>query len=286
VKGWELGLNWNSNKGAFKYNVGFNLSDNKTKITSMEGTDIAGQGRIATRQGYAMNSLFVYQTAGFFKDQQQINDYYAKYGGRGNLTSLAANSVTARLRPGDLVLVDRNGDNTIDNKDTYDYGDSYPHLLYGVNLGAQWKGFDLSAFFQGVGKQNLLRSGNTRAPFFRNFYNVNTAYIGKTWTPENPNAEYPRMSFDSSKNNWNWQFNDVNVQNLAYVRMKSLILGYTIPQSISSKVKLGKVRTYFSGGDLFEFSTIKDGFDPEFQESADSTYPFLRTVSFGLDVTF
>ncbi|MBC8054931.1 MAG: TonB-dependent receptor [Sphingobacteriaceae bacterium] len=286
TKGWEFALNWRSKVKDFRYNVAFNVGDNSNTVSKMPNTNVPGQGKIEAREGYAYNSLFVYETAGYFKDQAEINAYYAKYGNRGNLTSVSPTHVSARLRPGDLIVVDRNGDNTIDNNDTYDYGNASPHLSFGVNLGAQWKGFDLSAFFQGVGRQNLLRSGNTRAPFFRNFYNVNTSYVGKTWTTENINAEYPRMSFDNAKNNWNWQFNDVNVQKLSYIRMKSLILGYTIPQSITSKIKVGKIRAYFSGGDLFEFTTLKDGFDPEFQESADSTYPFLRTYSFGLDVTF
>ncbi|MDP4208681.1 MAG: TonB-dependent receptor [Bacteroidota bacterium] len=285
--GWEAILNWNDKIGGLKYQVGIQLSNNKNLITSYAGTDVAGSGKISTRENYPMNSLFVYKTAGYFKDQADVDAYYVAYGGKGNLAgNLLASDATARLRPGDLKVVDRNGDGVIDAKDTYYYGDVSPHYTFGINLGLQWKGFDFSTFLQGVGRQYLLRTGNARAPFYRNYLNINTTYIGKTWTTENPNAQYPRESFVANKNNWNWNANDVNVQNLSYVRMKSLILGYSLPKSIISKAKIDKLRVYFSGGDLFEFTTIKDGYDPEFQESSDSNYPFLRTYSFGLDITF
>ena len=205
-------------------------------------------------------------------------------------------AVTVGNVPGveDAVLVDLDGDGLITptgtglkgSGDLYFYGDADPHYNFGVNLGAQWKGFDFSAFIQGVLKWNILRGGNGRAPFFRNYLNVNTTYVGKTWTPTSPDAQYPRLSFDSNINNWNWQFNDVNVQNLRYARLKALVVGYSLPKTVAGRIHAENVRFFFSGNDLFEITSVRDGFDPERGESSDSSYPFFRAWSFGLNLTF
>lgn len=292
TSGWEFSMNWKASAGEVKYNIGFQLSDNQTNLISMQGRDTWGAGKIALRQGYPLNALFVYKTDGYFTNNDDVNAYYAKYGGFDNLSAMTG--ATTRLRPGDLKIVDLDGNNKIsatgDGKpgsgDVYFYGDANPHYTFGINLGLQWKGLDFSSFIQGVGQQNILRSGNARAPFFRNYLNINTTYIDKTWTAENPNAEFPRISFDATRNNWNWQTNDVNIQNLQYARLKALVLGYTLPKHISSKIKSDRIRFYFSGNDLFEITSVKDGFDPERGESSDSTYPFARTWSLGLDISF
>jgi TonB-linked SusC/RagA family outer membrane protein len=293
TKGWELALNWKSKAGAVNYNVGFNLSNSKNEVLEYSGANTWAAGKYTTpRQGYPLNSLYVYKTAGYFQSQKDADAYFASYGASGNAAGY--NGTTNTFHPGDLKVVDLDGDGKITatgtglpgSGDAYFYGDADPHYLFGVNLGAQWNGFDFGAFIQGVAKWNILRGGNARAPFFRNYLNVNTSYIGKTWTPDNPNAEYPRLSFDAGINNWNWQYNDVNVQNLRYARLKSLVFGYTLPKKISSKISSDRIRFYFSGNDLFELTSVKDGFDPERGESADNTYPFFRTWAFGANITF
>ncbi|WP_276485510.1 SusC/RagA family TonB-linked outer membrane protein [Paraflavitalea pollutisoli] len=297
TRGWELTLNWKDKVGNVQYNVGFNIANAKNTIISYAGANTWGEGKWTNpREGYPLNSIYVYQSEGYFKTQEEANDYFKKYGASGRVAtyngSAAGGSNT--LRPGDLKLVDLDGDGLITptgtglkgSGDLYFYGDADPHYNFGVNLGAQWKGFDFSAFIQGVLKWNILRGGNGRAPFFRNYLNVNTTYVGKTWTPTNPDAQYPRLSFDSNINNWNWQFNDVNVQNLRYARLKALVIGYSLPAGMASKISAQHIRFFFSGNDLFEITSVRDGFDPERGESSDSSYPFFRTWSFGLNLTF
>ncbi|HVU56237.1 MAG TPA: SusC/RagA family TonB-linked outer membrane protein [Puia sp.] len=296
TRGWELSLNWKDKVGDVQYNIGFNLFDARNKILSYAGANTWAEGKYTTpREGYPLNSLYVYKTDGYFKTQQEANDYFAKYGSSGRVATYNGGAgATNVLRPGDYKVVDLDGDNKITatgtgakgSGDLYYYGDADPHYSFGLNLGAQWRGFDLGAFIQGVYKWNILRVGNARAPFFRNYLNVNTTYIGKTWTPDNPNSPYPRLSFDNNVNNWNWQFNDKNVQDLRYARLKMLVIGYTLPQSVAARIRAEKVRVYFSGNDLFELTSVKDGFDPERGESADNSYPFFRTWSFGLNLTF
>ncbi|BAV07001.1 TonB-linked outer membrane protein, SusC/RagA family [Filimonas lacunae] len=296
TRGWELTLNWKDKIGAVQYNVGFNLFNAKNTVLSYAGANTWAEGKYTTpREGYPLNSIYVYKTDGYFQTQQQANDYFTKYGASGRVATYNGGAgATNVLRPGDLKVVDLDGDGKITptgtglkgSGDLYYYGDADPHYQFGINLGAQWRGFDFGAFIQGVYKWNILRTGNGRAPFFRNYLNVNTTYIGKTWTPDNPGAQYPRLSFDNNVNNWNWQFNDVNVQNLRYARLKMLVIGYTLPRSVANRIKADKLRVYFSGNDLFELTSVRDGFDPERGESSDNSYPFFRTWAFGLNLTF
>ena len=166
-------------------------------------------------------------------------------------------------------------------------GDGDPHYVFGINLGGSWKGFDVSAMFQGVGKQYIMRTGWMSFPFATIYSNQNPTFLGKTWTTENPNAEYPRLTTQTVRAAWNYGNNDFMLQNSRYMRLKSLIVGYTLPQQWTRKVKLEKVRVYFSGNDLWEMTSIKDGFDPEMGEvSQISGYPFYRTWSFGVNIGF
>lgn len=296
TRGWELTLNWKDKVGRVQYNVGFNIANAKNTVISYAGANTWGEGKWTNpREGFPLNSLYVYQTDGYFKTQEEANAYFAKYGSTGRVAGYNGGAGGSNvLRAGDLKVLDLDGDGIISatgtglkgSGDLHFYGDADPHYSFGVNLGAQWKGFDFSAFIQGVLKWDILRGGNGRAPFYRNYLNVNTTYIGKTWTADNPNAEYPRMSFDNGINNWNWLFNDVNLQSLRYARLKSLVIGYSLPKTLAGSIRAENIRFFFSGNDLFELTSVRDGFDPERGESADNSYPFFRTWAFGLNLTF
>lgn len=110
--------------------------------------------------------------------------------------------------------------------------------------------------------------------------------MGKMWSEENPNAEYAIASRDVAFNRWNYQNKDVSVQNNKYIRLKSLVVGYTLPKAWTSKAGINKLRVYFSGDDLWEWTKVKDGYDPEYGEASNNTFPFSRQLTFGLDLTF
>jgi hypothetical protein len=128
----------------------------------------------------------------------------------------------------------------------------------------EWKGIDVSAFFQGVGNQVVLRQGQIPYLWRTNYVMQNKTYMGKTWTPENTGAEYTIASRDQNFNAWNYQYKDVSLQKNRYIRLKSLVVGYTLPKQWTAKAGLNKVRLYFSGDDLWEWTKVKDGYDPEF----------------------
>ncbi len=290
TKGWEAAINWRDTKGDFTYSVGFNIGDSVNKLTEMSGADSWTAGEVKHREGYPLNSYFLYETDGFFSSQADIDAYYSKYGGSGETPSQS--DATEALRVGDTkkVDVDRNGEINAtggNGGDLYYAGDSDAHYAYGINLGASYKGFDFNAMFQGVLQQNVLRIGYLAYPFYASYTNQTSAFIGKTWTAENPDAAYPRMTANTTRSNWNWRNNDFMLQNNQYLRLKSLVLGYTFNDlSILKSWNLEKLRFYFAGNDLFEFTSIKDGFDPEYGESSNASYPFTRTFTFGVNVTF
>lgn len=292
VKGWEAQIGWRDKVNEFSYNASVLLSDNRSNLKSYQGKDTWNAGTVGQRVGYPLNSLFVYKTDGYFQSQEEVDAYYNKYTATNNGELPVV--LTQRLRPGDLKKVDLDGNGYIsaigdpskgDTGDVMYVGDTAPHYMLGLNLGASWKGFDFSTFLQGVGKQNILRGGNLNGPFRVLYTNQNPNFLGHTWTEENRSAEYPRMSLVSQRNAWNYNNTDLMVQNLRYVRMKTLIVGYTIPQRITKKASIDRLRVYFSGNDLFEFTSVKDGYDPEFGENSNQTYPFARTWSFGIDLT-
>jgi len=292
TKGWEFIIGWKDTKGDFSYNMAFNIGDTKTMVTGVEGADSYNAGRNGIVNGRPWQSWFVYKTDGYFKNQAEVDAYYAAYGNSTNLANMPKNNQAVALRPGDTKRVDVAGTGNITNigneKSSLVYaGDGTPHFNFGFNLGGSWKGFDLNAFFQGQLKQNIMRGGYMAYPFAALFTNQNPAFLGKTWTDGNQDALFPRLTVNPTRAAWNYANNDFMLQNNRYIRLKTLIVGYTLPQRMTEKIKLAKVRFYFSGNDLWEATSIKDGFDPEMGEaSINSGYPFARTWSFGLNIGF
>lgn len=200
-------------------------------------------------------------------------------------------------KAGDMMYADldgdgkiTNGENTVDNPgDRKVIGNNTPRFRFGLNIGAEWKGFDLSIFFQGVAKRDYLLSGMV-------FWGVD----GDAWSstgykehwdffrPEgdplgaNTGAYYPRPLW---KSNQNRQSQSQFVQNAAYIRLKNLQIGYTLPKAWTTKVGLERVRVFFSGDNLWTGTSINKNFDPEALYQNGMTYPLSRTLSCGVNVT-
>ena len=292
TKGWEATLKWNETQRKFSYNIAVTLSNTKTMVTDVQGADSYNAGENGIVNGYPYQPWFVYKTDGYFKNQKEVDAYYSQYGSSADLAGLPQNNIAVALRPGDTRKVDVAGTGNItgsgNEKSSLVYaGDGTPHYTFGINLGGSWKGFDISAFFQGQLKQLIMRNGYMSYPFAAVWTNQNPSFLGKTWTTDNPDAIFPRLTVNNTRAKWNYVNNDFMLQNNRYIRLKALIIGYSLPESLIRKAKLEKVRVYFSGNDLWEMVHIKDGFDPEMGEtSQNSGYPFARTWSFGVNVGF
>lgn len=154
VKGWELSAGWRDRIRDFSYFVNVNVGDTKTMLKEMEGADTYVAGKNAKVVGYPLNSFFLFRTDGYFKDEAEVNRYYELYAEGGGEILGVRQGTTTELRPGDTKRLDLNGDNKIDaaSGDLQFLGDGDPHYVFGINLGGSWKGFDVSAMFQGVGK--------------------------------------------------------------------------------------------------------------------------------------
>lgn len=287
TKGWEASLTWNETvNDDFKYSIGVFMSDAKDKIINRGGFVQPSAGITSAVEGYPISSLWVYKTDGIFQTQDEVDAYYDTYGTILNNSGspMTSTGVATKLSPGDTRKVDVNGDGRIDQTDLVYVGDTRAHLNFGINLSATYKRFDFGALFQGVGKQNVIRTGVFSYPIVGRFTNQTNQFLGQTWTATNTNAIYPRTTTHTTRSSWNWAYNDFMVQNNRYIRLKTLTIGYTLPKFKINNTKFNKVRLYFSGNDLWEATSLNDGYDPEYGSSTDNTYPFTRTWAFGVNV--
>mgnify|MGYP000782303057 FL=1 len=188
------------------------------------------------------------------------------------------------------MFEDVNKDGKLTEEDLVYLGTDDPKVQFSINAGLEWNGFDLAIVFQGAGKRTIWREESTwRIPMRAVYLNTSDQHIGNTWSPDNPGAFFPALTNQSELNNYNYQCSSWSVEDGAYLRLKNVTLGYSLPASLLAKTKiLSKARVYVTGSDLWEHSKINDGWDPEANRKVDNSkrYPFLRTVTFGLNLTF
>jgi len=283
-KGWEGDITWSDKVGSVNYHIGGTITYSTNKLINLGTTSIISAGFKGTQQGYPLNSYFGLRYIGKIQNQEQLQkytDYYYK----GN-----AIGWNGTLRLGDNMFEDVNKDGKLDSKDVVYLGSDDPKLSYSFNAGAQWKGFDFSIIFQGVGRRTIFRDGATwRIPMNAIYLNTTTQSIGKTWSPNNSNAYYPTYTNIGWINTYNYQISSWSVDNGAYLRLKNLTIGYTVPTSWIAKTHvLSNLHIYFTGSDLWEHSNIRDEWDPEQSRTVSGLgrYPFSRTYSFGVNATF
>ncbi len=296
TKGWELAVNWRDQIGAVNYNVTYMIWDTNSEVTSLEGAVVKELGVNDPIEGMPLNAIYTYVTDGIMETEEEVLAYYEQYGftdpNNHNAmkagTDLPAYNTPNRLAVGNVKRVDVNGDGLINEEDLAYYGDQNPHYSMGLRLGASWKGLDVSMFFQGVADQTIRRSGTLSYPFANWWRNQNNSFYNNTWTPERTDAEFPMMFQTGSRKSWNYNLNDINIVEAAYLRAKLITVGYTLPNAFTSKVGLDRVRLSATGNDLFVLSNVKDGLDPETPSGVNQGQinPFAASFIFGLDISF
>jgi len=269
-KGWEVVLTHKNKIKDFTYNASFTLSDSRNKITNLNGYYSADMSLMV---GYPVNSMWGYQTAGYFQTAEE-----------------AANSVklSSADGPGYIKYVDQNNDGKLDNSDKIFLGDSYPHFEYGLRLEGSWRGIDVSVFVQGVGQRKAYMSGVGLKPF-ANGSNLFTHQLD-SWTPDNPNAAYPILLPEANSAD-NFVLSDKWVKDASYGRLKNVVIGYTIPAKIMKKSLLSSARFYVSGQNLLTLSHFYKGYDPEVTYGVSGGvggefYPIMQTYTVGVDLSF
>lgn len=304
--GWEMSLAWNDlfniAEKPFKYNFKFILSDYSSVITKYNNAD-----KVLTDyyEGMKVGEIWGYLTDGLFKSQEEIaNSAY-----QGNIP----NTNTRKNYPGDLKFKDLDGDKVIyhglnrvgNSGDKTIIGNSEPRYIYGVNLGADWNGFFVSAFFQGVMKQDWYPSPESR--FWGQYNRPYNTY--PMWHQDNMyreelqnyDAYLPRLvGYIAQSNRALGVENDRYLQNAAYIRLRNLQVGYSLPERWISKINAQKVTLYFFGENLWTWSPMykwtKDtdvtsiyGSDRDLSggNSGDGyNYPMLTNLSVGLNINF
>ncbi|MCG8308075.1 MAG: TonB-dependent receptor [Cytophagales bacterium] len=284
TKGMEISLTWEDNIGEFNYFVRGLYSDDRNEVTSLEDAILPSFGFNEYVEGYSTGSYFGYEYGGLITDQSVLDEYKTIQGVPGN------------LRLGDVMWVDKDGDGVLEGGTLYKEGDPESGDLvmldnnrirhqFSVTLGANWKGFDFSAMFTGVGRWKV---ENNDSPLGGNWWEQPWKYeYERTWHEDRPNATWPKMTSNGGIDGWNWTTSAApfKLWNNAYVRLKNIQIGYTLPREVTDKIKMQNLRIYVSGSNLWEIHNLPKGQDPERPFAFDYS-PFPRLLSTGLNITF
>lgn len=309
TKGWDLSVQWGDHRSIagkpFSYNVGLVLSDFKSHITKFDNpSKLLNNNYVGKRIG----DIWGYTVDGYFQSDEEAQKYDVNQD-YVNSKRVSSPGAAHNLQAGDMKFVDLNGDKVINNgKNTLDdhgdlkiIGNALPRYTFGVNGNASWNGFDITVFFQGVGHQDWYPGNETYffwGVYGRPYYSfIPKDFQEKIWSPENPNAYFPKLRGYVALNG-NAELTVANtkyIQNIAYVRLKNLSIGYSLPASLLGRWKIEKLRIYVSGENIFTKTGLDSKYvDPE-QVSADPNgsqgdnnarnYPFFKNYSCGLDIT-
>lgn len=308
TKGWELALDYGHTfDNGLSINSTFVISDYIETVTQFADN----QSIYSNRPGRVIGDIWGYETDRLFTEDDFVKDGNGEFvldNGKyvlkeGIPSQEIFESGWFYYGPGDVKYKDLNGDGVIDygSNTEDDHGDlkvignETPRYQYGFRLGMDYKGVDFSMFIQGVGKRDFWANG----PIFVPGYRPGEAWFDHHldyWTPENPDAFYPRPTdAGASSNSRNFLRQTRYLLDLSYMRMKNITVGYSLPYTWISKAGMEKVRVYFSGENLFEFDNLNLPLDPEVDYTSaglnDSNtfgrvYPYSRSLSFGLQVTF
>ncbi|WP_293714483.1 TonB-dependent receptor [uncultured Parabacteroides sp.] len=273
--GYDLEIGWRDQVGDFSYSVSANFSDFVSKMGNLGGTEILGDQ--VKKEGSQFNEWYGYVSDGLFLTQEEVD----------KSPKLNDNTQVGDIRYKDISGPDGVPDGRISSEyDRILLGGSLPRYMFGVNLTAAYKGFDLSMMFQGVGSQHSRITNNMIEGLLYNWGNFPAMLDGNYWSSlnsdeVNSNVKYPRLT-RSNKDAYlcmsdYWLFNG------RYLRMKNLTLGYTLPSIWTKKASIERIRLYVSGNDLFCLSGYPKGWDPEVK---DTGYPITTSLLFGISVNF
>lgn len=282
--GYDISVSYDNRWGDWSLGVNANLSDVKNEITDMKGQ--TSGDLLRQQEGSPLNSIYGYVADGLYQSEEEIK---------------AGPTQIGTLQPGDIRYKDLAGafdennnpipDGKITDADKTIIGNTIPRYTYGFNLNIGWKGIKLAALFQGVGKVDGYLNSHYVIPC------VNSSAV-KTWqldywTEENRDAAFPRLSTSSTNNTQNSTF---WMKSAAYLRLKSLQLGYSIPKDFIKKLGVKDLYLYVDAQNLFTLTDFWKGYDPEVSYNASAAdgvslgaaayYPQVQTFSVGLDIKF
>ena len=323
TKGWEVSLAWRDRlKNGLNYGISVSLSDQQTYIDSYPsnktGSLTSGSSNTGVKWAYItgqkINQIWGLETIGIAKTQEEMDAHLA------SLPKGGQSAIGTQWGAGDIMYKDLNGDGKIstgantlsDHGDLKVLGDANPHYFFGIDLTADWKGFDFRCFLQGVLKHDFWPGGdsttnndnaggyfwgvrgNVSEWHIRGFVQHNDYFRAESSglegyeLPANTNSYFPRPLLSYADGGKNQRVQSRYMQNAAYMRLKNLQLGYTLPATWTKKAGISKCRLFVSGENLLTFTSLFDVFDPEtcIGGVGGNVYPLSSTWSFGLSLTF
>lgn len=285
--GLELVLTHQNKIGEVFYNVRGNVGWSRNKILRMN--ESPNTPLYQKRTGRKMGEKMGFIAEGLYKSEEQIM----------NTPTLSHLQKITQIRPGDIIYKDLNGDGKIESAQDYTFlgNSNFPELMYGFNLGATWRKFDFSIFFQGAAIKDMFLSGVygngavDATIYTRPFHgNGNSPYflIENSWTPDNMDSEFTRLTTVAAEvgncNGWasSWWMRDAS-----YLRLKNAQIAYNMRSETLKSIGLENIRLSLTGSNLLTWSGLnKYGIDPEAPEISNGYYPQQRTFEFGINITF
>jgi TonB-linked SusC/RagA family outer membrane protein len=284
-KGIELNLTYRDRVGDFNYRVGGNFSFVNNKVTKFKGDDRTINGTNLIQEGYAINTQYLLKVDRLIQTPRDFEAVQAMINNAPTdpVTGVKRNPFAAYGTPtyGDLLYADTNGDGIINDEDRQTFGHgTAPRISYGLSLGADWKGFDFSMLLQGTSGLQVVWTDLYHTTAVRWGYQINQEIAQQRWYQGRTDATYPRLL--NTVDSRNTRASDFWLQNKAYMRLKNIQLGYTLPSRLTNLIKVGTFRVYGSLENALTFTKYK-GFDPEV---SGTQYPTLKQTVVGVNITF
>ncbi len=263
----------NTTPGGLYYS--FNANVTYARNTVIENDEPIQKYPYLSQKGLPINQTFGLIAKGFFQDQQDVD-------------TSPRQTFASVVRPGDIKYQDINGDGVIDLYDRVPIGyPRVPELMFGFGGTVSWKGFDVSIYFTGAARSSFFIGESTMQPFYNGENNIMREYFDNRWIPnaDNSNAKYPMVINTKNENNFiPGVTSTLWMRSASYLRLKNAEIGYILPQSLTSKIRMQEVRIFVNGLNLATWDKIKIT-DPE-SNRADRGYPLQRTINMGIQLTF
>ena len=268
-RGVELTMNYRNQAGELAYSIGGNASFIKNELTALNGGEKVWGDKTVCDQGLPLYTFWGYKYDGIYRSQAEIDEH------------LWADGAATGISVGDAKFVDLDGNGKIDENDRTNLGNPFPWLTYGLNFGAEWRGFDLQLFLQGVYGSKIYNALRLRTEGTGNEATLSTT-MRDVWSESNPDGSIPNPKGSSR----NFETNSRYVEDGSYLRLKNVQLGYTLPASFTEKMHISRARVYVSANNLLTL-TGYTGYDPEVGGGVDyGNYPQSRTFMLGLNLNF
>ncbi len=289
-RGWEFTIDHRNNIGDFQYSFAANFSILHNEVLDLGVANVTQpNGMIGNGSslfiGYPMWNYYGYVSDGLYVDEEDVASY----------TAISNQSAINPLpQPGDIKYKDISGPEGVpDGKVDAAYdrkilGSTLPNYSFGLNIGANYKGFSLNMLIQGVAGVQGRLNNNAGYAFFFSDGNVQRWQADERWTQEspNPNAKYPRLELIPNTGTPNTVLSDYWVLNASYIKLRNIQLGYTLPLSVVRTLGLSSLQLNVSAENLLTFSGYREGWDPEINAGLKDYYPILKNFTFGIVANF